>query len=192
MHRAVSVLVAILVYLSGLSSAMAAPVDYTLDKTASDVGFIWFLGKDEVKGSMQVAEARMSLDFVNVANSKVDVSVDAAGARAGAAFADAAMKGPSVLWVDAHPLIRFVSRRVRPDGSGALIDGDLTVRGVTRPVTFAAKLFRPADRAAGDKSRLTIRLTGSVSRSAFGADGWSGIVGDEVKLSISAAIEQAK
>jgi len=62
------------------------------------------------------------------------------------------------------------------------------VRGVTQPQTFTAQLFRPAGQAAGDRSELTIRLKGTLSRAAFGADGYSNFVGDTVDLDIQARI----
>ena len=69
------------------------------------------------------------------------------------------------------------------------MEGDLTVRGVTRPQTFTARLFRPGKAAPGDRSRLTIRLEGDLSRSAFGAAGYAGVVGDRIELDIQALIE---
>ena len=67
--------------------------------------------------------------------------------------------------------------------------GDLTIRGVTQPVTLRAELYRTKGSAAGDNSHLTVRLTGRVNRSAFGATGWSDMVGDEVRIIITARID---
>ncbi len=167
----------------------AAPADYALRKDQSRVGFTWFLGQDAVSGTMPVSRADISLDFDRPANSRVVVSVDAAKARAGAVFAGEALKGQSVLWTDRFPEITFQSQSVRRDGQGgAIMTGTLTVRGVTQPQTFTAQLFRPAGQAAGDRSELTIRLKGTLSRAAFGADGYSNFVGDTVDLDIQARI----
>lgn len=172
-----------------LAPAMAAPDAYRLLSDQSRVGFTWFLGDDPVSGQMSVARADITLDFDRPADSRVFVAVDAASARAGAPFAGEAMKGQSVLWTDRHPEITFRSKTVRRDGAGgAVITGDLTVRGVTRPQTFRARLFRPAGAVAGDRSQLTIRLDGRLSRSAFGAGGYSTFVGDTVVLDIQARI----
>ena len=175
-----------------LGAASARPVPYFLQKDDSRVGFSWFLGKDEIQGRMPVSRAEMVLDFDRVENSKVNVAVDVTGAEAGFPFASQGMKSPKVLWADRYPEITFVSTGVRRSGEGALIDGNLTVRGITRPMVFVAGFFRQAGHEVGDRSRLSIRLTGSLSRSAFGADGWSDLAGDEVKLSILARIKLAE
>ena len=166
--------------------ALAAPQSYVLQKEDSTVGFSWFLGKDEVKGTMPVARANVVLDLDRLRDSKVSVAVDVTRARAGFPFASQGMKSRKVLWANRFPEITFVSTGIRRSDKGALVDGNLTVRGVTRPATFTARLFRQAGTEAGDRSRLSVRLTGSLSRSAFGADGWSDMAGDEVKLNIIA------
>jgi polyisoprenoid-binding protein YceI len=71
---------------------------------------------------------------------------------------------------------------------GASIEGQLTLRGVTRPLDLDAVLSRPAGSAPDDLSVLTIRLTGRLSRSAFGATGYPQMVADEVELDIRAEI----
>lgn len=170
----------------------AAPVPYDLLQQESRVGFSWFLGNDEIKGRMPVKRADVVLDFDQLDRSRVNVAVDVTGAEAGFPFASQGMKSRKVLWADKFPEITFESTQIRRNGTGALIDGQLTVRGVTRPMVFDAQLFRPREAQAGDRSRLSIRLTGSLSRKEFGADGWSDLAGDEVKLSIVARIQAAE
>lgn len=170
--------------------AWAAPRHYLLQKDQSTVGFTWFFGKDAVRGRMPVAAADIVIDFDQASNSRFQAAVDVTGAEAGFPFASQAMKGPKVLWSERFPRIEFVSRRVRPAGAGAVIEGDMTIRGVTRPVTMEAEVFRQRGTEAGDLRLLSIRLTTRVSRSAFGADGWSDMVGDEVRLEILARIEE--
>lgn len=169
---------------------LAAPTAYALQPEKSQVGFTWDFGKDAFTGKMPVASASLSIDFDRLANSQIDVAVDVTGARAGFAFATQALKSPKVLNARKHPQIRFVSRKVRPNGAGALIDGDLTVRGVTRPATFDAQLYRQRGTQAGDRDNLSIVLTGALSRSEFGADGYADLVGDQVRLQILARIQR--
>lgn len=167
----------------------AAPRDYRLDERASTVGFTWEFGDDTFSGSMEVAQADLSIDFDNVSNSNVAVAVDASQAVAGFPFATEAMRGPRVLDTASHPLITFRSTSFSRSGPGeARITGDLTVRGVTRPATLEARIYRARGSEAGDLSRLTVLLRGTLSRSAFGADGWADLVGDTVNLDITATI----
>ncbi len=175
------------------TAAFADPVPYELRTSESRVGFTWFLNNEAISGRMPVARADIQLDFDRVGSSRVNVTVDAARANAGAPFAGEAMKGQSVLWTARFPEITFVSRRVRRDGAGgAIVEGDLTVRGVTRPQVLTARLFRPPGTEPGDRSRLPVRLEGTLSRAAFGADGFQSFVGDRVDLNISARIDAAR
>ena len=179
----------VIVMLLSLTAASAKPQPYVLQKEDSSVGFSWFLGADEIKGQMPVSRAEIVLDFNSLQNSQVFVAVDVTNAQAGFPFASQGMKSPKVLWADKYPEITFQSTGLRRNGDGAFVDGNLTVRGVTKPVVFDAQLFRQAGTEAGDRSRLSILLTGSLSRAAFGADGWANMAGDTVKLSIRARIQ---
>ncbi len=168
----------------------AAPRTYLLQADQSQVTFEWDFGADVIGGTMPVARADLSIDFAKVANSSVAVALDVKGARAGFPFASQAMKGPKVLDANQFPQIEFTSTRVRAQGAGALIDGDITVRGVTRPTTLRADIFRQRGTEEGDLSQLTIILTGAVNRSDFGAGGWADFAGDEIRLRITARITQ--
>ena len=168
--------------------ALSAPARYVLEPAASSVGFETDFGPDRITGRMPVTRADLTLDFEQVANSTVAVTIDVRNAEASFPFAAQAMKGPKVLDAQAFPEITFASTSVRKAGDGATVEGNVTIRGVTRPMTLAAQIWRQADSEAGDLSRLTVRLVGQVTRSAFGATGWSDMVGDEVRLDILARI----
>ena len=191
MKVALPVTLVFAVLLSTLA-AWAAPREYRLDPSGSSVAFTWQFGPDTFRGRMGIARADLTIDFDNVANSRVSVAVDASQADAGFPFATDAMRGPRVLDTGTHPMITFQSRSVSRTGPGtARILGDFTVRGVTRPGELTAQIFRAAGSDPGDLTNLTIRLTGSLNRSDFGATGWSDLVGDPVGLDITAMISEA-
>ena len=118
--------------------------------------------------------------------------LDSAHAEASFPFAAQAMRGPKVLDSADFPQISFQSTSVVAKGDGAEIKGQVTLRGVTRPMVMQAMIWRQKGYEAGDLSHLTIRLTGSVNRSDFGAVGWSDMVGDQVRLDILARIARVK
>ncbi|MEM9585000.1 MAG: YceI family protein [Pseudomonadota bacterium] len=174
-------------------SGFAAPMAYALETQRSNVGFIFTLNKAQAKGVMPVKSADISIDLASLQRSSVDVTVDVTLAKTGFFFATEALKGASVLNAKQFKTIRFVSTRVRLNGAGRLsdgakIDGNLTIRGVTRPVTLNAALFRQAGSAAGDLSKLGFKLTGRISRAAFGAAGYKDIVDDTVLIDILARV----
>jgi polyisoprenoid-binding protein YceI len=172
--------------------ALAAPVRYALEPEQSSVGFETNFGKDLITGRMPVTRADLTLDFDAVANSTVAVTIDVSNAEASFPFAAQAMKGPKVLDSESFPEITFASTAVRRAGDGAEVDGNVTIRGVTRPMKLQAQIWRQQDTAPGDLSRLTVRLTGKVKRSDFGATGWSDLVSDEVRLDILARIARVE
>lgn len=171
--------------------ADAAPVRYSLDAARSTVRFEADFGPDRITGEMPVGAADLTLDFADVTRSRVAVRLDVTRAEASFPFAAQAMKGPKVLDARSYPDIRFRSTSVRRSGDGVTIAGDITIRGVTRPVTLDAAIWRQQGTAPGDLSHLTLRLTGRLLRSAFGATGWSDMVGDEVRIDILARIDRA-
>ena len=168
----------------------AAPTTYTLQPEASTVGFETDFGPDKITGWMPVTAATLKLDFQNVAASSVAVTLDVAHAEASFPFAAQAMRGPKVLDAQDFPTISFASTKVWADGDGAAVQGNITIRGVTRPATLHAVIFRQQGSAAGDLSHLSLHLTGAVARSDFGAVGWADMVGDQVRLDIIARIER--
>lgn len=182
-------LAAIALMLHLAQAAAAAPVAYALDASASTVAFETDFGPDKITGSIPLSVADLRLDFDNVTNCTVSVELDVTGATASFPFAAQALKGPKVLDAATYPRMTFQSTSVARVGDAAEVSGNLTIRGVTRPVILKAEVFRPQGSAEGDFSRLTVRLTGRVNRSDFGATGWLDMVGDEVRIVITARID---
>ena len=168
--------------------AAALPVDYQLQADASEVGFSVDFGPDQITGQMPVTLADLTIDFDRLADCRFEVALDVGGTKASFPFAEQALKGPKVLDAEAHPVIDFRSTSVRAKGDGAEVTGEVTIRGVTRPMVLDAVIWRQRGTEAGDRSRLTVKLTGHLKRSDFGATGWSDMVGDDVRLTIIARI----
>jgi polyisoprenoid-binding protein YceI len=171
------------------SYTFAAPIDYALDRDQSSVAFETDFGPDVITGTIPLNSADLTLDFEQVANCTISVDLDVSGAQASFPFAAQALKGPKVLDAKSYPRMTFESTSVKAAGDGAAVTGNLTIRGVTRPVTLKAEIFRQKGSAAGDRSHLTVRLTGKVNRSDFGATGWADMVDDEVRIVITARID---
>lgn len=168
--------------------AAAVPVAYVLEADRSVVAFETDFGADTIAGQMPVASADLTLDFDKVANSQINVELDVSGAKASFPFAAQALKGPTVLDANAHPRMIFRSTSVRATGKTATVTGNLTIRGVTRSVTLKAEIYRQAGSDDGDLSHLTVRLTGVVNRSDYGASGFADMVKDQVRIVITARI----
>lgn len=170
--------------------ARAAPIAYALEPDRSEVGFSYRLLGNRASGTMPVARAEISIDFSSLAATRADVTLDAARARAGFVFATDAMTGPEVLDVARFPTIRFRATRTRARNGGAVMEGDLTIRDVTRPVALAARFLRPPGADPAQNDRLSIELSGAISRAAFGATGFPDLVDDRIELQIRAGIRR--
>jgi polyisoprenoid-binding protein YceI len=175
-------------------AALAAPTRYSLNEKASTVGFNFTLGGTPQTGKMPIERAEIIVDPNNLAASRFDVTVSVAGARTGLVLATRALISAEVLDAARFPTIRFVSQRIKLSGDGrlsggAVVTGQLTMHGVTRPVTLNASLYRAGGSAADDLSALTVMLSGQISRSEFGASGYPGLVSDIVELEIVAVIQ---
>lgn len=174
----------------GLAATIqAGTVAYKMDPANSTVAFETDFGPDKITGAIPLERADLRLDFANVRNCTVDVALNVTGASASFPFAAQALKGPKVLAARDHPRMTFTSTSVRGAGDAAEVTGNLTIRGVTKEVTLKARLFRPQGSAPGDLGHLTVKLSGKVNRSDFGATGWSDMVGDEVRILITARID---
>jgi polyisoprenoid-binding protein YceI len=170
--------------------SQAAPIDYDLNPKSSKVGFTYFFDSQGVNGVLPITGAELTLDFVNVGQSKISVDLNAAGVKAGLPFATQALRGPKMLDARNNPVVRFVSSRIKGSVNKATVTGKLTMAGVTRDVTLDAGIFRTAGSTEGDLSKITVILKGSVSRFDFGMDGFPDPVEDEIKINIRAVVER--
>lgn len=86
----------------------------------------------------------------------------------------------------------FVSTKVTPRGDKATIAGNLTLNGVTRPVTLDAQFYGAGKMPAemGGKENVGFRAATTIKRSDFGISMGIPLVSDEVKLDIAAAFEK--
>jgi polyisoprenoid-binding protein YceI len=85
-------------------------------------------GFGSVTGTIEVADDPTA--------SRVEVVIDTASISTADADRDGHVKSPDFFDVENHPEIRFVSTAVRPKGSSWVLDGDLTIKDITKPVTL--------------------------------------------------------
>ena len=104
-----------------------------------------------------------------LSRSSVGVTIDAASVDTHNADRDAHLRSPDFLDVERYPEISFRSTSVAEDGDGRYrLDGDLTIRGVTRPVTLELAYLGWSDDPWGGK-RAGFSATTEIDRHDFGA-----------------------
>lgn len=171
----------------------AAPLAYKLNASRSNVGFGVSLGNDTLTGSMPVRSADLSLDFDDISNSRVNVTLNAANTKMGVFFATDAVRSSDLLDVARHPTIQFRSTSVRQGAtpSEAIVNGNVTVRGVTRAVTLRTQLTQDRSTVGQANPELMLILRGALNREDFGMSAYKGLVGPMVQLDIRASIKRA-
>src|SRR6202012_1051609 len=96
-------------------------------------------------------------------------------------------------WFDAgkFPTITFTSTKVTPNGAdSATITGDLTMHGVTKPVTLTAHLVGAGNNPLSKAYTVGFDAKGTVKRSDFGVTKYVPLIGDEVELDLHGAFEK--
>ena len=118
--------------LSGLSGT------YALDPAHTRIGFVARHAMvTKVRGSFNEFEGTAVLDGDDVSRSSATVTISAASIDTRQAQRDAHLRSNDFLAMDEYPTITFVSAAARATGDAEFeLDGDLTVRGVTQPVTI--------------------------------------------------------
>jgi polyisoprenoid-binding protein YceI len=118
-------------------------------------------------------------------DSSVSATIDLASVDTGIPKRDEHIRSSTFLDVANHPRVTYQSTGVRRAGEGWVVDGDLTLHGVTRPVPLAvAATGFAADPDSGGHANFS--ATALVDRSDFGIDRWSGggVVGTKVPISL--------
>src|SRR5580658_9604175 len=120
------------------ATTAASAATYTIDPAHSGAGFkIRHFMIAYIRGGFSGVTGDVIFDPVNPANTKINASIDATTLHTHDEKRDAHVKGADFLDAATHPKITFVSKSVLPDGKNQWkITGDLTLRGVTKPVTL--------------------------------------------------------
>ena len=149
------------------------------------------LGFSLLSGQFGASGGQLTLDPARPAATKLEVTFDAAQMSTTSPRFSDHLKSADFFDVAKHPTARFVSRSVAVRGTRATITGDLTIKGVTRPVTLDATFVGAGTNPRGGKASIGFRATGAVKRSDFGLGMAAPAVSDRVDLVINAAFEAA-
>jgi polyisoprenoid-binding protein YceI len=153
--------------------------------TLSHMGFSNFSGRlDGVTGTLTLSDGDRSA-------SKLSVNIPAKSFSTSNEKLDGELT--SADWFDAakFPTITFTSTKVtvtKPDT--ATIEGQLTLHGVTKPITLTAHFVGAGTNPLSKKYTVGFDATGTVKRSDFGVTKYVPLIGDEVELSLHGAFEK--
>jgi polyisoprenoid-binding protein YceI len=144
-----------------------------------------------VKGRFSKLSGALFLDESDLANSRVEVSIEAASIYTGDDQRDAHLKSADFLDVEKFPTLTFKSKCIRIVRDGELsVEGDLTIHGVTRNVSFAVEGPTPPSKDPWGNTRVAISASTKINRKDFGLT-WNAaletggiLVGEEVTITL--------
>jgi polyisoprenoid-binding protein YceI len=162
--------------------------DYTLDVAHSRLGFsARHAMVTTVRGAFQSFEGSAHVDTADPADSLVSLTIKTDSIDTGVADRDAHLRSGDFFEVETFPEITFVSTDVSRDGDDWTITGDLTIKGITKPVTVE---FESTGSARDPFGNLRIGFEGqtTLSRKDWGLT-WNAaletggfLVSDKIKL----------
>lgn len=169
------------------AGAFAAPITYKLDPTHTDVLFTWnHLGFSNPTGHFGQIEGTLIYDEADPTRSSVEATLPLAGLDTHVAKLDEHLKKDEFLDAAKYPTITFKSTKVETAGSGKLkVTGDLTLRGVTKPVVLDVKLNGAGPHPMKKVPAIGFDATATIKRSEFGIDAYVPNISDELKISIT-------
>jgi polyisoprenoid-binding protein YceI len=175
-------------------AANVSPGTYVPDDRHSYLSFSYsHLGLSNPQLFFRDFDATLELDGNNMANSAVSITIDAASIDSSVAQLDEDLKSAEFFDVANHPEISFQSTAYEQSSEDAgRLTGDLSVRGVTRPVTLEVKINSAAMNRMTRKEMIGVSVTGTISRSEFGLDTYMPIAGDELSLDVQVEFEKAR
>jgi polyisoprenoid-binding protein YceI len=169
--------------------AHAAVETYTFDQAHTHVGFSIRHVFTPVKGEFKEVTGSIVVDRDNLSNSKVEVKIPAASINTNNEKRDGHLKGEDFFFIEKNPEITFVSKSITvgKDNKGTM-SGDLTMRGVTKPVTLDVEILGFTGTGPGSVAGFSAR--GVLNRKDFGInwnktlDQGGTLLSDDVKLEI--------
>src|SRR4051812_16104713 len=170
---------------------------WIIDPAHSEVGFsVRHLMLSKVKGRFAKFEGRI-VTAENPLESRVEASIDLSSIDTNNSDRDAHLRSADFFDVERHPVMTYRSTAVRAVDDGFLVDGELSLHGITRPVTLALQVegFLPSS-PFGD-TRVGFSASAEINRSDFDikfgiADSGGVGLGDKVQIALEAeAVLQA-
>ncbi len=143
----------------------------------------------KVRGAFTKWQGTIDFDEANPSASKASARIEAASIDTHEAQRDNHLRSPDFLDAEKHPELTYATTRVEAAGGKLRVTGDLTLHGVTRPVTLEVEHLGGGKDPWGNQ-RVAFHAHGKLNRKDFGL-GWNQVleaggflVGEEVEIAI--------
>lgn len=137
-------------------------------------------------------DATLNWNAEDATASSVSVTIDASSIDSGVDEFDGHLRGDKFFDVENHPVITFESTSLTTtDENTGTMTGDLTIKGITKPVTLNVTMNRASFSDRNKLYKIGFSAKGTVKRSDFGVDLYAPVVSDEVDLVIETEFEMS-
>jgi len=177
--------------LASMMCASAFAAEYTLDNSHSSVGFsVKHLMVSNVKGKFKSFDGNFTIDDKTNKITKLEGSADTASVDTDIQKRDDHLRSADFFDAAKYPKMNFTMTKFTPMKNGkAKIAGNLTIKGITKPIVFDAEVSKAVQDPWGG-TRVGMALSSTINRKDFGLN-WNKtleaggfVVGDDIKISV--------
>ncbi|MDB4931356.1 MAG: uncharacterized protein JWM10_3840 [Myxococcaceae bacterium] len=164
---------------------------YVIDASHSHVSFsVRHLMISNVRGEFAKFSGEASYDPEHPESTTATATIELASINTREEKRDAHLRSADFFDTDNHPNMTFTSKSAKKSGDGLTIEGDLTIRGTTKPVTLVVEEITNEGKDPWGNTRIGASAHTKIKRSDFGIT-WNAaleaggvVVGDEVKIQL--------
>ena len=163
---------------------------FEFDQRRTEVRFVYKMAYSTQRGRFTKVSGTLDYDEAAPEKAKINASIAAASLTTGEALVDNELKGAAFFNVTASPVVAFKSLAVSPrSATQADVTGEITINGITKPVTLNVSL-KPHDDPAlkWDVGAHEFIGTTRILRSAFNMTDYQSMVDDEIDIEIAAIV----
>jgi len=173
------------------AAAFAAPSfaadKYTIDPNHTQVRIGWsHFGYSDIEAVFTNVTGDVTIDTADWSKSSVNATIPISGLVTGVPKLDEHLRSPDFFDIAKFADATFKSTKVEQAGEGALkVTGDLTVHGVTKPVTLDVKVNKIGQHPMSKKDAAGFSASGKLMRTDYGVGQYAPNVSDEIRLEIT-------
>ncbi|HEY2856832.1 MAG TPA: YceI family protein [Terracidiphilus sp.] len=183
----------------GVLALAAAPLAFSqsstwkLDPAHSEVDFVCkHMALSNVRGRFGIKEGTIVLNEADITKSTVTVTIDVSTVDTGVSYRDNDLKSDHYFDTGKFPTATFTSTSVSGSAGHLTVNGNITIHGVTKPITLDVEGPSGPAPGMGGKLHAGYSATTSLKRKDFGVGAGTpdGVVSDDIKLTLD--IDAAK
>lgn len=175
------------------TAAFAQSSTWTIDTNHAESTFsIRHMGVSTVRGAISGVKGTVVWDANDLSKSSVNATLDTTTVNTNNAYRDKDLKSENFFNVEKYPTMTFKSTSVKRVNGKLEVTGDLTLAGVTKPVTLDVDGPTAPQKGMGGKTVIGLSATGTVKRSdfSFAPKYPATMLGDEVQITIDVEADQ--